>query len=67
MLATANALLALHMPVFIYLVNRNDELVDLGGRFTAHKATSDMGAILSLALFLSRLCAFGVIIMWGTE
>ena len=42
MLATANALLALHMPVFIYLVNRNDELVDLAGRFTAHKATSDL-------------------------
>jgi hypothetical protein len=63
LLATPDVVLALHMPVFMYLVNRNDELVDLAACFNAHKATPDMGTILSLALFLSRLCAFGVIIM----
>ena len=67
LLAAADAELALHMPVFMYFGNRKEELVDLVACSTAHKATPDMGTILSLALFFSRLCAFGVIIMCGTE
>tara|TARA_B100000795_G_C22490247_1_gene319991 strand:- start:267 stop:476 length:210 start_codon:yes stop_codon:yes gene_type:complete len=67
LLAAADAELALHMPVFIYFGKRKEELVDLVACSTAHKMTPDMGTILSLALFFSRLCALGVIIMCGTE
>ena len=67
LLAAADAELALHMPVFMYFGNRKKELVDLVASSTAHKATPDMGTILSLALFFSRMGALGVITICGTE